>query len=101
MIYYIRHVLHDWSHDDCVLILKQVALAMKPGASRLVISDSILPETNVDIESTWMDIIMMAVGGSERTQTQWEKMLDEAGFKLHQTYQAPGTHYAAIEAYLK
>jgi hypothetical protein len=74
---------------------------MKPGVSRLVISDSILPESNVDIEGAWMDIMMMAVSGGERTRSQWEKMLDEAGFKLHRTYQADGTTYAAIEAYLK
>ena len=48
-----------------------------------------------------MDIMMMAVSGGERTRSQWEKMLDEAGFKLHRTYQADGTTYAAIEAYLK
>jgi len=42
-----------------------------------------------------------SVSGSERTQTQWERILDEAGFKLHKTNQAPGTCFAAIEAYLK
>jgi hypothetical protein len=59
---------------------------MKPGVSRLVISESILPETNVDMEIVWLDIIVMTVSGSERTQTQWEKIRDEAGFKLHRTY---------------
>jgi hypothetical protein len=74
---------------------------MKSGTSRLVISESILPESNVDLESAWLDITMMGVSGSERTQPQWERILDESGFKLHKTYQAPGTCFAAIEAYLK
>lgn len=74
---------------------------MKPGTSRLVISESILPDSKVDIESGWLDITMMAVSGAERTEPQWVKILEESGFKLHKTYQAPGTNFAAIEGYLK
>jgi hypothetical protein len=55
----------------------------------------------VDLESAWLDITMMGVSGSERTQPQWERILDEAGFKIHKIYQEPGTCFAAIEAYLK
>ncbi|KAH8819160.1 S-adenosyl-L-methionine-dependent methyltransferase [Xylogone sp. PMI_703] len=101
LIYYIRHCLHDWPDKDCVRILKQIAAAIDPTVSRLVISDSVLPESNVDLESAWLDVTMMAISGSERTQTQWERILDESGFKLHKVYQAPGSKFAAIEAYLK
>jgi hypothetical protein len=48
-----------------------------------------------------MDLTMMVISGMERTQSQWEKILDEAGLKLHKTYTAAGTNDAAIEAYLK
>lgn len=74
---------------------------MKPGIPRLVISESVLPESNVDLESAWADIIMLGVSGTERTLPQWERILDESGFKMYKTYQAAGTTDAAIEAYLK
>ena len=97
-MYHIRHCLHDRSDKDCVQILKQIGPAIKPGISRLLISESVLPETGVDVESGWMDVTMMTVSGAERTEPQWEKILDESGFKLHKTYHAPGTNFAAIEA---
>jgi hypothetical protein len=74
---------------------------MKPGTSRLLISESVLPEYDVDLESAWLDAVMMAISGAERTESQWQKILDESGFKLHNIYRAPGTNFAAIEAYLK
>lgn len=74
---------------------------MKPGVSRLVISDCVLPESDVELEGAWLDVLMMNVSGMERTLPQWEQLLDEAGLKLHKTYQVSGTTDAAIEAYLK
>ena len=38
---------------------------------------------------------------TERTEPQWEKVLDESGFKLHKIYREPGTNFTAIEVYLK
>jgi hypothetical protein len=74
---------------------------MKAGTSRLLISESVLPEYGVDLESAWLDTVMMAISGAERTESQWQKILDGSGFKLHKIYRAPGTNFAAIEAYLK
>ncbi|KAF7981927.1 hypothetical protein HWV62_30695 [Athelia sp. TMB] len=44
-IYYIRHVLHDWSDSDAVVILKNVRSAMKP-QSRVIIHEFILGITH-------------------------------------------------------
>lgn len=44
---------------------------------------------------------MMSVSGSERTEVQWNRILEASGFKLHKIYRAPGTNFAALEAYLK
>jgi hypothetical protein len=74
---------------------------MKPGSSRLLISESIVPEVGADIESAWLDVTMMTISGAERTERHWVEILDAAGYRLNKTYRAPGTNYAAIEAYLK
>jgi len=100
LIYYIRRCLHDWSDDDCIRILKSTRVAMKPGVSRLLISEIVLPDTGADVESGWMDLTMMTVSGAERTKAHWSRLLEQSGFQLKKTYHAPGTNYGAIEAYL-
>ena len=50
--------------------------------SRLVIIDVILPETNVAEFTAFMDISMMALGGKERTESQWRGLLRGAGFEI-------------------
>lgn len=37
--YFLRHILHDWPDKYCQKILKPIAKAMKPGYSRLLVSD--------------------------------------------------------------
>lgn len=74
---------------------------MKPGVSRLLISEIVLPDTGADVLSGWMDLTMMTVSGSERTETHWARLLEKSGLQLKKTYHAPGTNYGALEAYLK
>ncbi|GJC89469.1 O-methyltransferase bik3 [Colletotrichum liriopes] len=44
-VYFMRMILHDWSDDNCVTILRHVAtaLARRPGA-RLLVMDTVLPQ---------------------------------------------------------
>lgn len=80
--YYLRHILHDWQNDDCVRILKAMVPAMGP-ESRIIIDEVVLPDMNVPWQAAYMDITMMAsLGGMERSKSEWEKLIDEAGFKI-------------------
>ncbi|PQE33396.1 O-methyltransferase protein [Rutstroemia sp. NJR-2017a WRK4] len=97
-IYYIRRCLHDWPDDDCVKILTQIADAMEPGKSRLVVSEIVIPPTEADVETAWMDITMMVLTGRERTEKQWKNLLELSGLKLKKIHYGPGTNYAALEA---
>ncbi|PVH79658.1 o-methyltransferas-like protein [Cadophora sp. DSE1049] len=101
LIYYIRRCLHDWPDADCIKILKNIAAAMDASTSRLVISEVIIPEQGVDLETVWSDLTMMTFAGCERTLQQWEALLDAAGLRLEKTYGAKATSYNAIEARLK
>ena len=63
--YYLRTVLHDWPDKQAVQILKRVREAMSPESSALA------------------DLTMMVSFSSfERTQKQFEALLNEAGFEL-------------------
>ena len=101
LIYYIRRCLHDWTFPDCVRILKNIADAMIPGVSRLLISEMVVPAQGADPEVCWYDITMMASGGMERTEKQWIELLDASGFKLRKVWQVPGSNNGVVEAYLK
>ncbi|OMP87153.1 Sterigmatocystin 8-O-methyltransferase, partial [Diplodia seriata] len=98
-IYYLRRILHDWADPSSVAILKQLAAAMSD-SSRVVIAEQILPTKNVPAQSAMIDIIMMTMTGTERTERQWNELMAQAGLKVERIYRTPGTLFGAIEAKL-
>ncbi|KAM5349552.1 hypothetical protein ACJ41O_006057 [Fusarium nematophilum] len=69
--YFLHHILHDWSDLHCLKILKQLHAAMKPGYSRLLIHDLILPDTGATAYQCIYDMTMMTFNSSlERSQSQ-------------------------------
>ncbi|PMD32529.1 o-methyltransferas-like protein [Hyaloscypha variabilis F] len=100
LTYYIRRCLHDWNDETCIEILKNIACSMT-AESRLLIAECVLPEQRVNVDASWLDLIMMTFGGRERTEEQWRQIVDAAGLRLEKTYSMSGTHYGVVEAYLK
>ncbi|KAL1986946.1 hypothetical protein VTN96DRAFT_5363 [Rasamsonia emersonii] len=100
-IYYLRRVLHNWPDHICVEILKNTAVAMEPGKSRIVIAEFVVPPVGASMETASTDLVMMTMTGAQRTEKQWQQLLDAAGLKLEKTYTAPGTDYGAVQAVLK
>ncbi|KAF3021971.1 hypothetical protein E8E14_010378 [Neopestalotiopsis sp. 37M] len=88
--YFYHHILHDWSDEYCLRILKQLKKAMKPGYSKLLIHEMIIPEEGAATFFAMLDITMMAFNaGMERTERQWEALLDQAGFKVVKFWPPP------------
>ncbi|KAF2644808.1 O-methyltransferase [Massarina eburnea CBS 473.64] len=80
--YYLRNILHDWTDEDSVNILRAITPAMGP-ESRIVIDEVVLPDEKLSWQAAYMDITMMTcLGGIERTKTEYESLLDAAGLKL-------------------
>lgn len=102
-IYYICRVLHDWPNHLCVSILKNIANianAMEPGKSRLIIAEIVVPSTGGDSETGWMDLVLMTVTGVERSAKDWEQLLSAAGLKLEKIHTSPGTNHGGVQAVL-
>lgn len=100
-IYYLRRILHDWSDDSSVTILKHLAAAMDRGLpSSVVIAEQVLPASGVSSQSAYIDMAMMTFTGMERTEKQWGDLLARAGLRIERVYTAPGTPFGAIEAVL-
>ncbi|KAH7191600.1 S-adenosyl-L-methionine-dependent methyltransferase [Fusarium oxysporum] len=99
--YYMHSVLHDWSDDTCLKILAQVKAAMKPGYSKLLINENVIPNTGAQWEATALDIMMLTLLASrERTQENWEKLLGGAGLKIRNIWTVANGVESLIECEL-
>ena len=82
--YYMQHILHDWKDDRCLKILANCRRALEGRENgRLLIVDSVVPETSDPHPSKWLDIEMLLMpGGRERTRPEWEALFAKAGFEI-------------------
>lgn len=79
-LYFVRHVFHDWTDERSTTILTNLRDAMKPGYSRLLINDWVLPETGADVMPSWLDFAMGALVTSfERSEQQFHDLIDHVG----------------------
>jgi hypothetical protein len=76
-------VIHDWSDDEAVAILRTVRRAI-PDAGTLLLVEAVLPERAADDPAAVrMDVHMLTLlGGQERTADEFAALLDVAGFRL-------------------
>lgn len=87
--YLLRWILHDWSDEESVRLLTNVRKAATPTA-RLVVVESVIPETPEFDMGKWMDLNMMVMAtGRERTAAEFHDLLDQAGFELEQIVTTP------------
>ncbi|KAL6641777.1 hypothetical protein ACP70R_019958 [Stipagrostis hirtigluma subsp. patula] len=81
----LKFVLHDWSDEDCVRILKRSkeAISTKVPKGKVIIIDIVVGSASKQIYEAQllMDLNMMvAMDGKEREEENWSKMFAEAGF---------------------
>jgi len=81
--YIMSHILHDWSDEECVQILKNVRQSITDDG-RLLVVEMVVPNNNDFSFSKWMDIDMMIMypAGRERTEAEFFEMFQLAGFRL-------------------
>ncbi|KAF5451965.1 hypothetical protein F2P56_022462 [Juglans regia] len=100
---FIKCVLHDWSDEHCIKILKNCKKAIPPKSGKVIIVDIVLEKENDDLyQDTRMvfDLVMMAhtTGGKERTEVEWKQLLMDAGFPRYKIIKIPSIP-SIIEAY--
>lgn len=60
---------------------------MKPGYSKLIINEWVVPEQGATWYMTAQDLNMMSLfSAMERTEKQWHAMLGKAGFEIVKIY---------------
>lgn len=82
-------------------ILNVIKSAMKPGYSRLLINENVIPKENAYWMATGLDLIMMQMFASgERTEERWQHLLESVGMKLNKIYTYEAGSNSLIEAEL-
>ena len=95
--YLIKSVLHNWSDEYAVKILKNCRQAIRPDGTLLVVERILKPPNEPD-DSAFMDLNMMLVhGGRERTETDFGALLHDAGFSMTRVIAIPAA-WSIIEA---
>jgi hypothetical protein len=80
--YLFRHIIHDWSDEQSVQILKNCRKVI-PNTGRLLIIEAVVPAGNESSISKDFDMVMLVLpGGIERTEEEYRVLLKEAGFQL-------------------
>ena len=99
--YLLKSVLHDWDDDRAVEILRNCRRVMAPSA-KLFVVERIAPEhfrdSPRDQGIARSDLNMLVgTGGRERTQTQYQELLDATQLRITQLLALAGAYFA-IEA---
>ena len=95
--YIMKHIIHDWSDEKSVEILKNVRSCVGPH-SKLLLTERICNFNDPLI--SFLDLQMFClVDGKERTRGEFEELLSKAGFKLTEVHRSSeNPSFTVIEA---
>ncbi len=80
-VYVLSAILHDWDDERAGAILRTVRAAATPQARLLLLENVVLPG-NEPQGAKWLDLLMLVLGGRERTEEDWRALLEAAGFTV-------------------
>jgi hypothetical protein len=87
--YLLSNIVHDWSDDDAVTILRAVRRAASP-SSTLLLFEFVVPDDPGQFEASDVDVYMLAlVGGRERSLSEYGDLLGRAGWRLVRPVSTP------------
>jgi trans-aconitate methyltransferase len=103
-VYMLKHVLHGYTDDKAVAILRHCRDLVPPEGSLLVI-EFVLPDVvsgpAPELVGRFMsDLNMLAVtSGRERSEREWRQLLEDAGFTLTRNVPVPEMDVSILEAH--
>jgi SAM-dependent methyltransferase len=96
-IHLLKYILHDWDDEQSILILSNIAHALKPNG-RVVVIERLIPEENRPSEAALVDVNMLVLlPGRERTLHEYASLFSRAGLRLHRVTET-ALQFNVIEA---
>ncbi|MBE8985841.1 methyltransferase [Nostoc sp. LEGE 12450] len=84
--YLLRYIIHDWDDERAIAILKNCYQVMQPNG-RLLLVEMVIPQGNEPFFGKLLDLQMLVnYGGRERTEAEYQVLLETAGFSLTKIY---------------
>jgi hypothetical protein len=84
-VYMLKWILHDWSDERCLAILRHIRAASGGGRGgrrpRLLVVENFLPESATAREAG----MWVMYGGRDRTIAEYSELLEAAGFTVRRT----------------
>jgi len=94
--YQMRHIIHDWTDEQCHTILGHIRKVI-PKTGRLLVIEMVIKPGNEAQPAKWLDLNMLVLpGGRERTEAEYRDMYAKAGFRLERVVPTP-TEVSVIE----
>ena len=83
-IYLLKNIIHNWSDEDCIRILKNIKEVL-PENGKILIIEMMIEEDNKPSFGKLIDIQMMVImnKGKERTRQEYKALLTKAGLKIN------------------
>lgn len=95
--YVLKSIIHDWDDVQAAAILTKVREAMEP-TSVLMLVERVLGGPNEGLPAKLADLNMLvAPGGLERTEAEFDTLLGSAGFRRTRTVPTAGA-FSVLEA---
>lgn len=85
--YVLKNIIHDWSDDKAVQILRNVRAVASPRTAVLLV-ELVIPQHDRDFPGKWADLEMLLnLGARERTAAEYRALLGQAGFRMTRVVQ--------------
>ncbi len=96
--YLLKHILHDWNDAECIQILANMRGAASAEA-RAFVAEFIVPGPETPHFAKLFDIHMMcATSGAERTEEEYAKLFERAGWEYVRTWYPASRVIGVVEA---
>jgi O-methyltransferase domain/Dimerisation domain len=87
--YMMRHIIHDWTDEQSLTILRHCRKAM-PANGRLLVIEMVIEPGNAPDVAKFLDLNMLVLpGGRERTAAEYRDLYAKAGFRLERIVPTP------------
>ncbi len=81
--YIMKHIIHDWDDARCLQLLENCRKGLNPGGRVLIVEQVITDRPESVLGKLFdLEMLVMTPGGRERTEGEFQKLLQSAGFEM-------------------
>ncbi|XP_058072497.1 columbamine O-methyltransferase-like [Magnolia sinica] len=98
-VVFMKSILHDWNDEDCIKILRKCKEAIPSKGGKVILVDIVLDTDATDGlvgARLCMEMMMLLIGGKERTKEEWNKLIESTGFSSYKI-----TYMEAMESIIE